>query len=134
MLTATLKRPKKTAATQDAADRLLSQPNLVIAGCLFLGGLVVFVLLDIACGINPVAPSTNPYFTYQAWSWLHGRWDITVPGDQTDLITLNGKLYSIYSPFPAVLLLPFVALVGTNVSDVFVTIVVSSSNLTLLFL
>ncbi len=131
---ATLERTQNASCAQDTAERLLSLPNLVIASSLFLSAILVLVILDSAFGINTLAPSTNPYYTYQAWSWLHGRWDITVPGDRTDLITLDGKLYSVSSPFPAVLLLPFVALFGTNVSDVLFTIVVSAVNLALLFL
>lgn len=134
MLTATLRRPQTIRGAQDTTERLFSRQTCITAGCLLLGAILIFVLLDIVFGINPIAPSTNPYFTYQAWSWLHGRWDITVPGDRTDLIMFNGKLYSVSSPFPAIMLVPFVALFGTNVSDVFFTIVVSAIDLALLFL
>lgn len=134
MLTTTLKRSHKARVSQDTAERLFTRSSLAYAGGLFLGAILVFVLLDLAFGIDPLAPSTNPYFTYQAWSWLHGRWDIDVPGDKTDLITLNGKLYSIYSPFPAVVMLPFVAILGLNASDTLVNLVIGAFNLSLLFL
>ncbi len=115
-------------------DGIRRHPNLVITIALFVGAVVAFMALDAAFGIDFTRPSSNPYYTYQASSWLQGRWDIAVPGDKTDLITLHGKLYSIYAPFPAVLLLPLVAMWGTGVSDILFTLVVSACNLSLLFL
>ena len=52
----------------------------------------------------------------------------------TDVVLINGKSYIVYPPFPALLLLPFVAVFGLATSDVLFTTVMAALNLPLLFL
>jgi hypothetical protein len=50
------------------------------------------------------------------------------------VIVVNGKDYIVYPPFPALLLLPFVAVFGLATSDILFTAVAAACNLPLLFL
>ncbi len=116
-------------------QRVFSQRNLLITGALVVGAILAFAALDKLFAISMRRWSITPYYVLQAWSWLHGRWDIDPTGtSRIDIIMLHGKYYSIYAPFPAVMLLPFVAIFGPTISDIIFTIVVSGINLGVLYL
>src|SRR5258708_25604188 len=67
-------------------------------------------------------------------SLLHGHLDLPLSPRTTDIVVVNGKSYIVYPPFPAVLLMPFVAIFGLSTSDVFFTTVIAALNMPLLFL
>jgi hypothetical protein len=57
----------------------------------------------------------SPYDNYVllAQAWLHGHAWIVWPGPYIDALPYHGRYYVIEAPFPAVVLLPFVALFGS---------------------
>lgn len=63
--------------------------------------------------------SQNPYSSYvlQAQAWLEGRLDLGQDYEWLELAIYNGKYYVSFPPFPSYVLLPFVAIMGTNVPD-----------------
>ncbi|HZG67029.1 MAG TPA: hypothetical protein VEZ12_09810, partial [Herpetosiphonaceae bacterium] len=66
---------------------------------------------------------------------LHGQLHLRlIPGDTHDLSLFRGRYYLYWSPFPAVLLLPFVALFGVRFSDVMFTLAVAALNVALVAL
>lgn len=72
------------------------------------------------------------YFNYLADAWLHGQLHLRVmPGDLHDLSVYQGRVYLYWPPFPALLLLPFVAIWGINFSDVLFTIALGGFNVAL---
>jgi hypothetical protein len=120
-------------ATRDAA-RLLTRRNALVSVSLVLTGLLSLFSFQIRWHIPITGVSGNPHFVYQAQAFLHGRWDLAINPATNDLVVLHGKLYTIFPPFPALLLLPFVALFGTATSDILFTSICSAVNLGLLYL
>jgi hypothetical protein len=60
------------------------------------------------------APGQN-HFVYLADAFLHGRLGVTGGGTVlAEIVPYNGSFYVVYPPMPAVLLVPFVAVFGTN--------------------
>ena len=73
----------------------------------------LFLLTGVFQSFNKSNGSTNLY-TYQAEAFLHGDFAIQekpnkLPGET---IEYHGRIYSPFPPFPAILLTPFVAIVG----------------------
>jgi hypothetical protein len=69
------------------------------------------------------------YYNYLADAFLHGQtWLRVVPPSTLDLSFFNGRYYLNWPPFPAILLMPFVAVFGVHLSDVFYTLVVATLN------
>ena len=112
----------------------LGKRNLLIAAALFGLTLVSLIGLEHQFRIQPFGVSSAPHFLYQAESLLHGHLDIGLPATTVDVVAIGGKSYIVYPPFPAVLLMPFVAIFGLSTSDVFFTTVVAALNMPLLFL
>ena len=63
------------------------------------------------------------YFLPLANSFLHGRIDITPAGPLNELVTVAGKSYVVYPPMPAVALIPFAAVFGMKISQVYPTVI-----------
>ncbi len=75
------------------------------------------------------------YFNYLADAFLHGQLNLRLmPPITLDLSQYRGDYFLYWSPFPAVLLMPFVALWGVQVSDVLFTIVIAAANVSLVSL
>lgn len=113
---------------------LLHPRNLALMLTLFVTALLTLMIVQYISGIFWFGVSHAPHDIAQAESFLHGRWDITSAGPLYDTIRLHGETYSIYPPFPALVMLPFVALFGAHTSDIFITAVISALNLPLLYL
>ncbi|HLW01174.1 MAG TPA: hypothetical protein VKT82_21130 [Ktedonobacterales bacterium] len=126
----------KAALVAEASrgTRLLTRRNALVALALFLVALAFMLSLESRLGLSVTGVSTEPYFNEQAESWLHGRWDVDIPITAPDIETINGKNYLYYPPFPALLLLPFVALFGVSASDILFTTLLSAANTSLLYL
>ena len=63
-------------------------------------------------------PPGQNHFVYLADAFLHGRLSVTGGGTiLAEIVPFNGNYFVVYPPMPAVLLLPFVALFGTNVDQ-----------------
>lgn len=128
---------QKRATLQQAAtqtESVLTRRNLVISVALFALALIAIALFDHHYHINLLQPSHSPHFVYQAQALLQGHWDIALPLSATDVILLHGKHYIIYPPFPAIALMPFVAIWGLQTSDVLFTAVVAALGVSFLYL
>ena len=77
--------------------------------------------------------SSSPYFNYLADAFIHGQLSLRIiPPNLHDLALFNGHYYMYWPPFPAILLMPFIAVVGVGFSDVFFTLVIGALNVALL--
>ncbi len=56
-------------------------------------------------------------FFYLADTFLHGRSWLTFAPGQWDVIAIDGRYYVPFAPFPAVVFLPLVALIGATTAD-----------------
>lgn len=82
-------------------------------------------------------PAANPfnYFIYLAEAITNGRLYVTdTPFYFEELITKDGRSYTIYPPMPALLLVPFVAFFGLTFSQVFASIFLGAVNVSIVFL
>jgi hypothetical protein len=79
--------------------------------------------------------SVYPFYNYLADAFLHGQLHLRfLPGSTRDLSYFNGRYYLYWSPFPAVLLMPFVALFGVTFSDKLFTLGIGAVNVALVAL
>ena len=79
--------------------------------------------------------SKYAYFNYLADAFLHGQLHLRrVPLISHDLSVVNGKYYLYWPPFPALLLMPFVALFGIGFSDIVLTLALGAGNVALVAL
>ncbi len=88
-------------------------PRLLVV---FLALLAVIMLYDTFQRIRASTGADNLH-AYQAEAFIHGRVDVAKRMHDTALY--NGKLYSHFPPFPAVVLMPFVAVFGVNATNPF---------------
>jgi hypothetical protein len=76
--------------------------------------------------------SKHAYFNYLADAFVHGQLHLRVIPEIThDLVLAHHRFYLYWPPFPAVLLMPFVAVFGVAFSDVFFTLVIGAVNVSL---
>jgi hypothetical protein len=69
------------------------------------------------------------FFNYLANAFLHGQAALRLlPVNVHDLAVYNGQYFLYWPPFPALLLMPFVAVFGVQFSDVLFTLVLASAN------
>lgn len=118
----------ETASSPPPAQR---RRTLVFALFLFALALVCLMIASIKVGLQPFGSSNN-HFVYQAQSFLEGRLDIP-HFTHEDIILVNGKYYIVYPPFPALVMMPFVAIWGMGFSDILFVQVCSAINIALLF-
>jgi hypothetical protein len=79
--------------------------------------------------------SDYPYYSYLADAFLHGQLHLrALPASTLDLVIYNGHYFLYWPPMPAILLMPFVALMGVGFSDIFFTLVVGALNVGLIAL
>lgn len=104
----------------------VSWPVIVLVAALAIYGGTAWALDD--------ATNINTYFDHLAAAMLQGRLDL---GDQVglhDLAPFEGKWYVPFPPLPALLLLPWVALRGTeNTNTVVFSVVICAVNAALVF-
>jgi hypothetical protein len=73
--------------------------------------------------------SQNGYYNYLADAFLHGQLHLRIiPPVTYDLSLYQGRYYLYWSPLPALLLLPFVALFGIQFSDTMFNLAISALN------
>jgi hypothetical protein len=78
--------------------------------------------------------SLAPHFVYQADALLHGQLALRVqPPNLNDWVLQDGRWYVSFPPFPAVLMMPFVAIWGLSFNDVAFTIVFGALNVALFY-
>lgn len=79
--------------------------------------------------------TTKAYFNYLADAFLHGQLHLRLaPESLHDLVVYKGNIYLYWAPFPAVLLMPLVALGGVHISDVFLVVVLAGLNVAMVAL
>jgi hypothetical protein len=77
--------------------------------------------------------SEMAYFNYLADALLHGQLNLRfTPPNQLDLSLFNGKYFLYWSPMPAILMMPFIAIFGIGFSDILFTIVIAGVNVGLI--
>jgi hypothetical protein len=98
---------------------------------LFLASLAAYAL---SSGGLLAHQSLAPHFVYQADAFLHGQLALTVrqPPNLNDWVLQRGRWYVSFPPFPAVLMMPFVAVWGLAFNDVAFTLFFSAANVALL--
>lgn len=122
-------------AHEEITAGVFTRPNLHLVALLFTLALLSLLALQAWFHILPIGTSLAPHFIYQAEAFLQGRWDLHhVSTTSTDIIALHGKYYIVYPPFPAIALMPFVAIWGLHTSDILFTTVISALNLPLIYL
>src|ERR1017187_9769497 len=89
--------------------------RILIAAAIYL---VCGVVFAIVAGHDRIATHTQfNHYAHLANAWLHGRQDLPngPPGyaQGNDFAQFNGKTYISFPPFPALLMLPFVAIAGS---------------------
>jgi len=99
--------------------------------------LAVAVYTIFAVGDAPALwrSSQYAYFNNLADAFNHGQLYLrTLPTTTHDLSYWNGNYYLYWPPFPAVLLMPFVALFGVQFSDILFTLAIAGVNVALVAL
>src|SRR5919204_695349 len=79
--------------------------------------------------------SFAPHFVYQADAFLHGQLHLAVPQppNLNDWVLRDGRWYVSFPPFPALLMVPFVAVFGLSFNDVAFTLLFAAANVALLY-
>lgn len=93
-----------------------------------------FIYLIISAYSGKLFSITNyAYYNYLADAFLHGQyWLRLLPPSTHDLVFYGGKYYLYWSPFPAFVLMPFVAIFGVKFNDVVFTIFIAMLNVGLI--
>jgi hypothetical protein len=100
-----------------------------------VAGLVALAIYLLRTAINRQHFTSSPfaYFNYLADAFLHGQLHLRLTPESTvDLVQYGDRLYLYWSPFPALLLTPLVALFGVAVSDRLYTAVLAAITVALL--
>jgi len=96
--------------------------------------IIFLVLYGLTAGVSLGRHSLAPHFVYLAESLLHGRLDLLhVPDPPYDLTFFDGRWYVSFPPFPALLMLPLVAVRGLAISDIAFTVVLGALNTSLFY-
>ncbi len=77
--------------------------------------------------------SHAPQFVWQADGFLHGHLDVAKPPNLNDWVLQEGRWYSSFPPFPAVLMMPLVAIFGLAFNDTVFTIAFAALNVALIY-
>lgn len=101
----------------------------------FLVAFIVYFLLS-TLGGSPLRFRESAYFNYLADAFLHGQYYLRLIPPETvhDLSFFQGHYYLYWPPFPAIVLMPFVAVFGVEFSDVFFNLILASLNVAMLAL
>lgn len=96
-------------------------------GAALLAG-IVYLAISAYSG-KLFAPSIFAYYNYLADAFLHGQtWLRIIPPSTHDLVFFGGKYFLYWSPFPAFILMPFVAIFGVGLNDVLYTVLIAALN------
>jgi hypothetical protein len=127
---ATTKLHTARAKTQQRAGHLSKWGiRIGLAGWM----LVVLASLGLLFHKGDFTVSAAPHLVAQAQSWLNGRLDVTGLLGSQDTISRNGLRYIVYPPMPAILMLPFVAVLGTSFSDIWFIWIIGAVNVVLVY-
>lgn len=97
-----------------------------------LVALMVYLLrASVSRGVG-LGPTHAPFLNYLADAFLHDQLYLRrMPENIIDLVNYQGRLYLYWSPFPALVILPLVALFGIGVSDVLYTVALGAATVAL---
>ncbi|MFN8392839.1 MAG: hypothetical protein U0136_21275 [Bdellovibrionota bacterium] len=95
---------------------------------------VVLLAYVVSAGSLLLRQSATPQYVHLAWAFLHGHVDlITQLPNNWDLIRFENRWYVPGEVMPAILVMPFVAIFGTGLSDILFGVIVGALNAALLF-
>ena len=95
---------------------------------------VSLVAYAVASGGMLAHQSLAPHFVWQADAFLHGQLALRQqPPNLNDWVLQDGRWYVSFPPFPAVVMMPFVALWGLGFNDVWFTVVLAALNVALFY-
>lgn len=98
---------------------------------LFAASLVAYA---VSSGSMLAHQSLAPHFVYQADAFLHGQLALRGrPPNLNDWVLQDGRWYVSFPPFPAVLMMPFVAVWGLGLNDVWFTLCFAALNVALFY-
>jgi hypothetical protein len=79
-------------------------------------------------------PTYYDYYVRLSDAFLHGRLYLTEqPSWLNELVPSNGRLYVVYPPLPAILIIPLVAVVGTSLNQTLVSVFIGSLSVVLAY-
>ena len=95
---------------------------------------VSLVAYAVSSGGMLLHQSLAPHFVWQADAFLHGQLALRQqPPNLNDWVLQDGRWYVSFPPFPAVVMMPFVALWGLGFNDVWFTVVLAALNVALFY-
>lgn len=95
----------------------------------FYFSFIIYLIFAIFGNESIWVPSKNSYFNFLSDAFLHGQFHFRLePPTIHDLVLFDNKIYAYWPPFPAILLMPFVAIFGVNFSDILFTVLLGSIN------
>jgi hypothetical protein len=97
-----------------AGRRKLNDQNFAIFTGLSIWMVTFLVSIEIAQWLNVLKTPQDNYFNLLADSILHGRISLIDPSTTFDLTFHNGNWFVPFPPFPAVIMLPFIAIWGVT--------------------
>ena len=74
------------------------------------------------------------YFAPLANSFLHGRLDVEPKPWLNELVPVEGKYYVVYPPAPALVLLPFAAVFGQNLNQIWPSVLLAAFSVSIFYL
>lgn len=98
-------------------------------------GLIALVVYLFRAAFSPSGyqRTSTAYFNFLADAFLHGQLYLRFsPDNVADLVFYGGRYYLYWPPFPAILVMPLVALFGSGVSDILYTAVLTALSIALL--
>lgn len=127
-------KPRSTPLTRPERRQWLQRQLLIWERPVWSALLAIIVYTLIAADHGSLQqPSQYAYFNYLADALLHGQLSLRItPASAHDLSLFNGRYYLYWPPFPALVLLPFVAIWGVGASDILVTIALGGLNVALI--
>ncbi|MBI5542327.1 MAG: hypothetical protein HY901_00435, partial [Deltaproteobacteria bacterium] len=129
--------------TASSSSSLAAAPGLSARAWAFLKAHWIPIAIAVVCAVilglfswhRFLHQSKAPHFIYQAMAWLEGSLDMGVdPPNQEDWVKIGDKFFQSFPAFPAVVMLPFVALHGYQFNDTSFTVFMAAIGLALFFL
>jgi hypothetical protein len=111
--------------------RLGNTLSVIWASPLFamVAAFIVYMLIILLKGGGIFRETPNGYYPYLADAFNHGQLNLRlIPNVTLDLVSYHGKFYLYWPPLPAVLMMPLVAVLGVNISDIFMVMLVAVMN------
>lgn len=97
-------------------------------------GVIALVCYLVRAAFSPsgYARTSTAYFNFLADAFLHGQLSLrATPENVADLVYYGGHYYLYWPPFPALVVLPLVALFGSGVSDILYTAILTAFSVAL---